>query len=126
MMKSNKDNCPINIVSDNHLNENEDFYSIEQSISKFDYEQKDLTFNLTFNNSFLFNHDAIYINEDINDNITDKRYFIGQKTNSDTKKIYNQNNIKKNNIIYKIIIFLSIIPLFIGLIKLLNENIEKI
>ena len=66
MMKSNKDNCPINIVSDNHLNENEDFYSIEQSISKFDYDQKDLTFNLTFNNSFLFNHDAIDINEDIN------------------------------------------------------------
>ena len=97
--KSVKDNCPINIVLENNLSENDDFYSIEQSISKFDYGQKDLTFNLTFENSFLFNHDAIDINEDINDNITDKRYFIGQKTNSETEKIYNQNNIKKNNII---------------------------
>lgn len=98
MKKSVKDNCPINIVSENYLGENED-YSIEQSISKFDYGQKDLTFNLTFENSFLFNHDAIDINEDINDNIIDKRYFIGQKANSETEKIYNQNNIKKNNII---------------------------
>ena len=64
-MKSDKDNCPINIVSEYHLSENED-YSIEQSISKFDYGQKDLTFNLTFENSFLLKHDAIEINEDIN------------------------------------------------------------
>ena len=93
MKKSVKDNCPINIVSENYLSENED-YSIEQSISKFDCGHKNLTFNLTFENSFLFNHDAIDINEDINDNIIDKRYFIGQKANSE-----NQNNIKKNNII---------------------------
>jgi len=87
MKKSVKDNCPINIVSENYLSENED-YSIEQSISKFDCGHKNLTFNLTFENSFLFNHDAIDINEDINDNIIDKRYFIGQKANSETEKIY--------------------------------------
>ena len=91
-MKSDKDNCPINIVSEYHLSENEDC-SIEHSKSKFDYGQKNLTFNLTFENSFLFNHDALDINEDINDNITDKRYFIGQKTNSNTKIIYKHFNV---------------------------------
>jgi hypothetical protein len=94
-MKSDKDYAPINLDSEYNLND--DFYSIEQSISKSDNEHKEILFNLTFENSLLLNHETLDIKEDINDNITDKRYFIGKKTKIDTVRIDNQNNIKKNN-----------------------------
>ena len=76
-MKPDKDYALINFDSEYNLND--DFYSIEQSISKSDNEHKEILFNLTFENSHLFNHETLDINEDINDNITDKRYFIGKK-----------------------------------------------
>jgi hypothetical protein len=95
-MQSDKDYTLINL--DTEYNLNEDFYSIEQSISKSDNEHKEILFNLTFENSLLLNPETLDINEDINDNITDKRYFIGKKTKIDTVKIDNPNNIKKNNI----------------------------
>ena len=96
-MKSDKDNFLINIDSEYRLND--DFYSKEQSISKFNDENKDIIFNLTFENSFLFNHETLDINENINDNITDKRYFICKKIKAEHEKIDNQKIIKINNTI---------------------------
>ena len=94
-MKSDKDYALINFDSEYNLND--DYYSIEQSISKSDNEHKEILFNLTFENSLLLNHETLDIEEYINGNIADKRYFIGKKTKTDTLRIDNQNNIKKNN-----------------------------
>ena len=55
-MQSDKDYTLINLDTENNLNE--DFYSIEQSISKSDNEHKEILFNLTFENSLLLNHET--------------------------------------------------------------------
>ena len=122
MMKSDKDYALINLDSEYNLND--DFYSIEQSISKSDNEHKEILFNLTFENSLLLNHETLDIKEHINDNITDKRYFIGKKTKADTVKIDNQNNIKKNNNLFQTVIFYITHPVYMY-VSIITQNIEK-
>ena len=68
--------CSLNENDLAHLND--DFNLVESSFSKLECEKTELEFNF-FENLLIFNQNTLNINEDINKDITDNLYFIGNK-----------------------------------------------
>ena len=81
--------CSLNENDLAHLND--DFNLVENSFSNLECEKTELEFNF-FENLLIFNQNTLNINEDINKDITDKLYFIGNKRKLEIKndftKIY--------------------------------------
>ena len=88
---------------DSELDLNEDFSCIDQLLSKNQNEYNDIKFLLSFDNSLKFNYDITDIINDMNVDISYKRYFIDNKVDADIQNSFNINYIKFNqNIIKKI------------------------
>ena len=79
--------CSLNENDLAHLND--DFNLVESSFSKLECEKTELEFNF-FENLLIFNQNTLNINEDINKDITDNLYFIGNK-----RKLEIENDFKK-------------------------------
>ena len=79
--------CSLNENDLAHLND--DFNLVGNSFSNLEYEKTELEFNF-FENLLIFNQNTLNINEDINKDITDKLYFIGNK-----RKLEIENDFKK-------------------------------
>ena len=82
---------------DSELDLNEDFSCIDQLLSKNYNEYNDIKFLLSFDNSLKFNYDITDIIDDMNVDISYKRYFIDNKVVADIQNSFNQNIIKKIN-----------------------------
>ena len=82
---------------DSELDLNEDFSCIDQLLSKNQNEYNDIKFLLSFDNSLKFNYDITDIIDDMNVDISYKRYFIDNKVDADIQNSFNQNIIKKIN-----------------------------
>lgn len=74
-MKIDNDNLLTKNDLDNYLRD--DFNFIENPLSKLEFEKTEMEFNF-FENS-LFSQNTLNINEDFNEDITNKLYFIGNK-----------------------------------------------
>ena len=79
--------CSLNENDLAHLND--DFNLVGNSFSNLDCEKTELEFNF-FENLLIFNQSTLNINEDINKDIIDKLYFIGNK-----RKLEIENDFKK-------------------------------
>ena len=79
--------CSLNENDLDHIND--DFNLVENSFSNLECEKTELEFNF-FENLLIFNQSTLNINEDINKDITDKLYFIGNK-----RKLEIENDFKK-------------------------------
>ena len=79
--------CSLNENDLDHIND--DFNLVENSFSNLECEKTELEFNF-FENLLIFNQNTLNINEDINKDITDKLYFIGNK-----RKLEIENDFKK-------------------------------
>jgi len=79
--------CSLNENDLAHLND--DFNLVGNSFSNLDCEKTELEFNF-FENLLIFNQNTLNINEDINKDIIDKLYFIGNK-----RKLEIENDFKK-------------------------------
>ena len=81
--------CSLNENDLAHLNDG--FNLVGNSFSNLECEKTELEFNF-FENLLIFNQNTLNINEDINKDITDKLYFIGNKRKleieNDFTKIY--------------------------------------
>ena len=79
--------CSLNENDLAHLND--DFNLVGNSFSNLECEKTELEFNF-FENLLIFNQNTLNINEHINEDITDKLYFIGNK-----RKLEIENDFKK-------------------------------
>ena len=79
--------CSLNENDLAHLND--DFNLVKNSFSNLECEKTELEFNF-FENLLIFNQNTLNINEDINKDITDNLYFIGNK-----RKLEIENDFKK-------------------------------
>ena len=79
--------CSLNENDLAHLND--DFNLVGNSFSNLECEKTELEFNF-FENLLIFNQNTLNINEDINKDITDNLYFIGNK-----RKLEIENDFKK-------------------------------
>ena len=78
--------CSLNENDLAHLND--DFNLVGNSFSKLECEKTELEFNF-FENLLIFNQNTLNINEDINEDITDKLYFIGNKRRLEIEDDFN-------------------------------------
>ena len=73
---------------DSELDLNEDFSCIDQLLSKNQNEYNDIKFLLSFDNSLKFNYDITDIIDDMNVDISYKRYFIDNKVDADIQNSF--------------------------------------
>ena len=94
--------CSLNENDLAHLND--DFNLVGNSFSNLECEKTELEFNF-FENLLIFNQNTLNINEDINEDITDKLYFIGNKRKleieNDFIDYYDEKKKKTNTLLVK-------------------------
>ena len=94
--------CSLNENDLAHLND--DFNLVGNSFSNLECEKTELEFNF-FENLLIFNQNTLNINEDINKDITDKLYFIGNKRKleieNDFIDYYDKKKKKTNTLLVK-------------------------
>ena len=78
--------CSLNENDLAHLND--DFNLVGNSFSNLECEKTELEFNF-FENLLIFNQSTLNINEDINKDIADKLYFIGNKRKLEIENDFN-------------------------------------